>query len=489
MTYLPPMNGGRINATISGNTAGAGALISTGTMTLAGGNNITLSQNGNAVTISGAAVAAGSNTLGMSNLGNSVGTSGVISGSAVRFALAGGNNVTLSQSINASSATITISAASQTVQTQNRFNLTLSGNTAGVMAQVSSGTLTLAGGNNITLSQNGNAVTISGAAGGGGGGIALSNSQTMYSSGTVNLVEGGGAITIASSAGGQSFNFSVPNVSSLSATGALSISTNVSTISIGVPAFSAGISTIGNTAGVSGTASNQVVFAGGNNITLSQSTDAGGNTITINGGAGGGGGFTYSQFDPHPDAIASMGTLGQGSLHIQPVQAPSFQHDAVYLPMQMTNASNSIGTVTVSAWVGLYSRTASSLSLAGSASGSLTVIYSGTSNTSAFSGLRNFSFGWTNTVSQSDYWLGYVSRTATLGNAAAISQGLVSQTNLTHLGFFNAAPTATNQIEFGQGFYTATTSGMPASIAFSQINGSAPAALRPPIIRFVSQSL
>jgi hypothetical protein len=55
MSYTPGINGGRINATISGNTAGAGALISSGTLTLAGGNNITLSQAGNAITISGAA--------------------------------------------------------------------------------------------------------------------------------------------------------------------------------------------------------------------------------------------------------------------------------------------------------------------------------------------------------------------------------------------------------------------------------------------------
>ncbi len=162
MTYLPPLNGGRINATIGGNTAGASTLVSSGTLTLAGGNNITLSQNGNAITISGGA-AGGANTLGMSNLGNTSGTTGVINGSALQFALAGGNNVTLSQSINASSATITISAANQSAQTQDRFNLTLSGNTTGTLAQVSSGTLTLAGGNNITLSQNGNAVTVSAA--------------------------------------------------------------------------------------------------------------------------------------------------------------------------------------------------------------------------------------------------------------------------------------------------------------------------------------
>lgn len=57
--------------------------------------------------------------------------------------------------------TLSLSAAAQTVQTQNLHNVTLSGNTSGAMAHISSGTMTLAGGNNITLSQNGNAVTIS----------------------------------------------------------------------------------------------------------------------------------------------------------------------------------------------------------------------------------------------------------------------------------------------------------------------------------------
>src|SRR5574342_289611 len=42
--------------------------------------------------------------------------------------------------------------------------VSLSGNTAGVLAAISSGTLYLAGGNNVTLSQNANSVTISGGA-------------------------------------------------------------------------------------------------------------------------------------------------------------------------------------------------------------------------------------------------------------------------------------------------------------------------------------
>lgn len=198
-----------VAVTLSGNTSGAQALISSGTMTLAGGNNITVSQVGNAVTISGpnaggaqtgisgiansettytsgsvtfsalGAITIRSTTgqhfqlsvnsqtvesqsIGMSNLGNTSGTTGIASGAQVRFLIVGGNNITLSQSLNGASGTLTISAFTQTVQTQNLHNVTLSGNTAGAMAHISSGTLTLAGGNNITLSQAGNAVTISG---------------------------------------------------------------------------------------------------------------------------------------------------------------------------------------------------------------------------------------------------------------------------------------------------------------------------------------
>ena len=51
--------------------------------------------------------------------------------------------------------------------------------------------------------------------------------------------------------------------------------------------YSAGISG-GNTSGDTGTVSNQLVFAGGNNITLSGSTNAGGMTVTISGANAGG---------------------------------------------------------------------------------------------------------------------------------------------------------------------------------------------------------
>jgi hypothetical protein len=98
----------------------------------------------------------------MSNLGNTAGTSvGTVSSQLI---LVGGNNITLSQSINSGSATLTINAQSQSLQTQNIIrDINIAGNTTGTTADISSGTLTIAGGNNITLSQIGNAITISGA--------------------------------------------------------------------------------------------------------------------------------------------------------------------------------------------------------------------------------------------------------------------------------------------------------------------------------------
>ena len=54
--------------------------------------------------------AAGTNTLGMSNLGNTAGTSGVITGSGLQEIIVGGNNITVSQSVNGASATLSLVA-------------------------------------------------------------------------------------------------------------------------------------------------------------------------------------------------------------------------------------------------------------------------------------------------------------------------------------------------------------------------------------------
>lgn len=153
--------GGGVAVNITGNTSGTTANISSGTMILAGGNNITLSQNANSITISAFSQTVQTALVKAAIIdGNTSGTTASISSGTL--VLAGGNNITLSQVGNA----VTISAFSQTVQTALVKAEIISGNTSGTTASISSGTMVLAGGNNITLSQNGNSVTISGGAAG-----------------------------------------------------------------------------------------------------------------------------------------------------------------------------------------------------------------------------------------------------------------------------------------------------------------------------------
>jgi hypothetical protein len=86
-----------LTAQVGGNTAGATANISTGTIFFAGGNNITLSQNNNSVTISGAAggaadgvnlIAAGSQTA------NSTGTVVFSNSNGISFGMSNSSVVT-----------------------------------------------------------------------------------------------------------------------------------------------------------------------------------------------------------------------------------------------------------------------------------------------------------------------------------------------------------------------------------------------------------
>lgn len=372
-----------------------------------------------------------------------------------------------------------------------RINITMGGNTAGAGALVSSGTLTLAGGNNITLSQNGNAITISGGAGGAGGGIALANSQATYTSGTAHLNVAGGAMTIASTTG-QSFNFSVPQTSSLEATGAFSISTNGNTISMGVPAFSAGMSNIGNTSGTTGLATNQLVLAGGNNITLSQSTAAGGNTISISAGAGGGA-ATGSYFDNmfqqnsvQAITYTSVSTGMFGRVIVQPL-APGnelFPYDmtASTLLLGFSNSGSSlISAAHSSSWyVGLYTRVNSTqLSLLNSATQSYAMA-ANIGNSASYMGARWLSIHSSQFSSQpvlragSRYFFAILARTSGTTYASISMAGMHLGQSVQRSGLMAAAVsshTSYNAWHPFMGVHSLTThTALPATIANSDIN-------------------
>lgn len=163
---------GMNNNTITANVVAGGAdgfnRIVAGTQTAATFTTVVFSDSHNVTFgMSGSSrVTASASFPAETPFGLSAGTQSVSTGTLV---FSDSHNVTFGMS---GSSRITASASfAQTVQTQNLVAVTLDGNTAGALALISSGTFTLAGGNNITVSQAGNAVTISGAAGGAGDGL------------------------------------------------------------------------------------------------------------------------------------------------------------------------------------------------------------------------------------------------------------------------------------------------------------------------------
>lgn len=271
---------GGIDVTLAGNTTGTLALVSSGTMTLAGGNNITLSQNGNAITISGG-VGGGASTVGAYALGNTTqNSSTTLNQSALSF------NALGAMTWGYSNGSIQVSApATSSISGTGLVSVSVNGSTISIGANA----LTAYAVSNTTQSSsgtvNGTALSIAGA---GGVSVGVSNGSVVISG-----VSGGGVSTAGLyGLGNTTQNSSTTlNLSALSfnGLGEMTIGYSNGSIQLSVPPSSIGVSTGGNTSGNTGTYSGQVVFAGGNNITLSVSSGAGGaQTITISGANAGG---------------------------------------------------------------------------------------------------------------------------------------------------------------------------------------------------------
>jgi hypothetical protein len=237
----------------TGNTAGNTG-VSTGIdWVIAGSNGITASESTvgggpNTIWISGTIPAAQTaqsaiKALGVSNTGNTAGNTGVSTG--VDWVVAGSNNITVSEStVGGGPNTIWISGANAGAA-QYSIGVSTGGNTSGTTG-VTGTRIVFAGGNAITLSQSNDAtgatITISGGGGGGGGiGAGVSTGgNTAGSTGTVttgNVVfVGSGPISLSQSTGAAGSNATItinaPATSSLVGASGISISTNGSTISI-----------------------------------------------------------------------------------------------------------------------------------------------------------------------------------------------------------------------------------------------------------------
>lgn len=510
-----------------GNTLGNTGMV-TGQLLMVGTNNITLSGSTNAgsitVSISGAsqsvqtqAITVDQLSLGASTGGNTAGNTTVQTGQ--RFVFVGSNMISLSQATGAGSTTLTFNAT-QSVQTQGitadelSIGVSTGGNTQGNTTVNSGQRFVLVGTNGITLSQATGAgsttISISGNAAQTNqsaiGALGVSNTgntagNTGVSTGIDWVIAGSNGITASESTAGGG-----PNT--------IWISGATQTNQSAIKGF--GASNTGNTLGNTGISTGiDWVIAGTNNITVSESTVGGGpNTIWLSGPNAGAGNVTFSagtssggfasivfsnsngvswglngstvtasaftthQFWVPSNSIAwtqaSSGTLGIGTVEVQYSMAPAYisASAAQFLAsVSMSTSSNSSYSINYTASIGVYTRNVSTLSLASSGSKSYGFTITSNNSTSLNSGWRLVTVPINLNVTPGDYWIAYMSSTAsTNANWATIANAHLASLSTNIAGPFGAAGNASNQFVLGNGYFTSTSTALPVSMAFSHIS-------------------
>ena len=337
---------------------------------------------------------------GVSTNGNTSGDTGVAGWK--QLVLAGGNNITVSQSTNINGATVTFSGP-------NQFSAGIStgGNTSGDTGVVA-GRVVFAGGNNITLSgsTNGGSATITISApnlGAGAMSAGVSNLGNTAGStgitGTQLVLVGSGVISLSQSTGANGGTVSIlaPATSSLSATGWASISTNGSTISIGA-STTMNVYAVGNTTGTSsGTVDIRTISLSG----------AGGISVAASNS-----GFVVSRpimydYEPYPvdvngantgvTNLHSLGTATSGIVYLWPLTIDEYVAARcinLVLSENFTTVGTSSGRQTGGLSWGLYTRGING-------------------NTSRLSALTRQSFGFSVTGNNSSYTINYPTTTNT----------------------------------------------------------------------------
>lgn len=345
--------GAGLAASITGNTAGVPALVSSGTLFLAGGNNVTLSQNANSITISGGAAGAAdgvnafvvnggastaSTTLALSNSnGVSFGlNAGTITatvrtdyqsaGAYLTTARASNDAIGLNTALTANGLSVTANSSGLSINVPAWLTTAMQSASSSVFAKTGFTSASTAGTDIVgTLNTNGLSVGIPkyittaqpvGAylttARASNDAVGLNTAQTnvtwtVNSSGislnagaylttaqpvgaylttarasndAVGLNTAGSNITWTANSSGLSIDARGYAGTGTSATNAsVTLNSNGLAISVAAPggiggAYIAGMSNLGNTSGTTGVAASQLLVAGGNGVTLSQSLDA-----------------------------------------------------------------------------------------------------------------------------------------------------------------------------------------------------------------------
>lgn len=317
----------------------------------------------------------------------------------------------------------------------------------------------------LSTAVGGATVLASVAAGGGGGGIAASAAGSSVNAGTVvwsnsnNVSFSMNGSTIVASA-------SFPAATSLSfsnVAGGVSFGLAGSTITASAPEVIGLVSHVGGTSVADVT---RLAFENAFNVNWLVVSAA--SAATVQASFVGAGAVTLSGFLPFDEAMADVGQVGQSNMFIQPLNPPNFTHDRIVFPVYVSmGASNFTGSIR---WMlGIYTRNASTLSLL--LSTTFTTSWSFTSaSSSVVTGWRNMSFGWSNSLSEGNYWLALASTTA--GVTGTLSNIVKNQLATSFRGQFGLGTNDTGQQYWGYGIGPTASSVVPSAINFTAISGA-----------------
>jgi hypothetical protein len=245
-------------------------------------------------------------------------------------------------------------------------------------------------------------------------------------------------------------------------------------------------------AGTLNTSVSQLVFSNVNNFSFGIN----GNTVTATYDPNGV--KTLNYFNPKDAYVQTLGSWGNGTLFMQPFQNENVQFDRIAVPIYISNADNANSTMglSFSLSLGVYTRNASSLSLLSDYSVSTTFQGTlGSANSSLYRGIRLWTMGLTQTLTEGQYYVGMIS--SVTNTRGTISNIVVSQQNSSFFGIFGEAPALTDQYTRGLGFYSTSTNALPSNVPISHLygaatyttaNASATNVLRQPIFYLVSQT-
>ena len=259
--------------------------------------------------------------------------------------------------------------------------------------------------------------------------------------------------------------------------GIASVGWSNGSLRISVPAGGGGLTNINVSAGTTSQNLSNIHFSDGGNVSFGLN----GSTITANAPAGGGG-ATISAFIP-VNFTGSMfhSQIGNASIQVNPV---AIREDAVFSlahvagSISISSSSNSSHAGTLSLAVGFYTKNAGTLSFLTSLSRSYAWTNTSNNSTVSLQGGRRFQLTVAAPISLTagNYWIALWSRTST-GNANWwTGSNLLFSRSGTYSGDFLAATAVTAQSVLGQGFFSATSTNLPVSMAFSHITGTQAAA-------------